>query len=32
MAALDLPYPKKIDLAVPANRRCGALADEATPG
>ena len=24
MAALDLPYPKKIDLAVPANRRCGA--------
>lgn len=32
MAALDLPYPKKIDLAVPANRRGGALADEATPG
>lgn len=32
MAALDLPYPKKIDLAVPANRRCGALADEALPG
>jgi len=32
MAALDLPYPKKIDVAVPANRRCGALADEATPG
>jgi len=25
MAALALPYPKKIDLAVPANRRCGAL-------
>jgi len=25
MAALDLPYPKKIDLAVPANRLCGAL-------
>jgi glyoxylase-like metal-dependent hydrolase (beta-lactamase superfamily II) len=24
MAALDLPYPKKIDVAVPANRRCGA--------
>jgi glyoxylase-like metal-dependent hydrolase (beta-lactamase superfamily II) len=23
MAALDLPRPKKIDLAVPANRRCG---------
>jgi sulfur dioxygenase len=25
MAALDLPYPKKIDVAVPANRLCGAL-------
>jgi sulfur dioxygenase len=25
MAALDLPYPRRIDLAVPANRRCGAL-------
>jgi glyoxylase-like metal-dependent hydrolase (beta-lactamase superfamily II) len=24
MAALGLPYPKKIDVAVPANRRCGA--------
>jgi sulfur dioxygenase len=24
MAALDLPRPKKIDTAVPANRRCGA--------
>ena len=23
MAALDLPRPKKIDIAVPANRRCG---------
>ena len=23
MAALDLPRPKKIDVAVPANRRCG---------
>jgi len=23
MAALDLPYPRKIDIAVPANRRCG---------
>ena len=23
MANLDLPYPKKIDIAVPANRRCG---------
>jgi glyoxylase-like metal-dependent hydrolase (beta-lactamase superfamily II) len=32
MAALDLPYPKKIDLAVPANRRCGALADLGQPG
>lgn len=27
MAALDLPYPKKIDVAVSANRRCGAIAD-----
>lgn len=25
MAGLDLPYPKKIDIAVPANRRCGAI-------
>ncbi|MDX6284404.1 MAG: hypothetical protein QOH03_5475 [Kribbellaceae bacterium] len=25
MAALELPYPRKIDVAVPANRRCGAL-------
>jgi sulfur dioxygenase len=25
MAALDLPYPRKIDLAVPANRLCGTL-------
>lgn len=25
MASLDLPRPKKIDVAVPANRRCGAL-------
>ena len=23
MAALDLPYPKKIDVAVPANKLCG---------
>jgi hypothetical protein len=23
MATLDLPPPKKIDIAVPANRRCG---------
>ena len=27
MAALDLPYPKKIDVAVPANRRCGVIPD-----
>jgi len=27
MAALDLPYPKKIEVAVPANRRCGDCAD-----
>lgn len=32
MAALDLPYPKKIDIAVPANRRAGALADGTLPG
>ena len=25
MASLDLPRPKRIDVAVPANRRCGAL-------
>jgi sulfur dioxygenase len=25
MAALDLPYPTKIDLSVPANRNCGAI-------
>ena len=25
MAALGLPYPRKIDIAVPANRRCGAI-------
>lgn len=25
MAALDLPYPRKIDVAVPANRHCGAI-------
>lgn len=24
MAGLNLPYPKKIDVALPANRRCGA--------
>lgn len=28
MAALDLPYPRKIDVAVPANRRCGASAGD----
>lgn len=28
MAELDLPYPKKIDVAVPANRRCGAPCDD----
>lgn len=27
MAALDLTYPKKIDVAVPANRRCGLVAE-----
>lgn len=29
MANLDLPYPKKIDIAVPANRKCGDCGDEA---
>jgi glyoxylase-like metal-dependent hydrolase (beta-lactamase superfamily II) len=29
MAALDLPYPKKMDLAVPANRMCGNCPDDA---
>lgn len=28
MAALDLPYPRKIDVAVPANRRCGASSED----
>jgi glyoxylase-like metal-dependent hydrolase (beta-lactamase superfamily II) len=28
MANLDLPYPKKIDVAVPANRLCGACPEE----
>lgn len=27
MAALDLSYPRKIDVAVPANRRCGAIGE-----
>lgn len=31
MAALDLPRPKKIDLAVPANRRCGRVEEGAEP-
>lgn len=29
MADLDLPYPKRIDIAVPANRLCGDCPDEA---
>lgn len=29
MDELDLPYPKKIDLAVPANERCGRCPDDA---
>lgn len=28
MANLDLPYPKRIDVAVPANRLCGDCSDE----
>lgn len=31
MDGLDLPYPKKIDAAVPANRLCGQCPDAATP-
>lgn len=31
MAALDLPRPKKIDVAVPANRRCGQPPDPDSP-
>jgi sulfur dioxygenase len=31
MAGLDLPRPKKIDLAVPANRRCGREPDRDSP-
>ena len=30
MASLNLPYPKKIDLAVPANLRCGDCPEEET--
>ena len=29
MASLDLPYPKKIDTAVPANLQCGVFATDA---
>ncbi len=29
MNALDLPRPKQIDVAVPANRACGAVAPTA---
>jgi sulfur dioxygenase len=29
MADLDLPYPKKMDVAVPANQRCGDCSDDA---
>jgi glyoxylase-like metal-dependent hydrolase (beta-lactamase superfamily II) len=29
MAALNLPRPKKMDIAVPANRACGNVADDA---
>ena len=29
MADLDLPYPKKIDVAVPANLKCGDCVEEA---
>lgn len=32
MAALDLPYPKRIDVAVPANRNCGATHEEPRSG
>lgn len=31
MANLNLPHPKQIDIAVPANMRCGAPADGASP-
>ena len=29
MTNLDLPYPKKIDVAVPANRKCGDCPEDA---
>lgn len=32
MAALNLPRPKKMDLAVPANRQCGRICAEADGG
>ena len=32
MAGLDLPYPKKIDLAVPANMLCGQCPDDVPDG
>ena len=31
MAALDLPYPRKIDDALPANSRCGHVVSDAPP-
>ncbi|MEY4576240.1 MAG: hypothetical protein RL701_943, partial [Pseudomonadota bacterium] len=31
MAKLKLPYPRKIDAALPANARCGVLQEPATP-
>ena len=31
MAALNLPSPKKLDVAVPANRRCGIAVDNRAP-
>ena len=31
MAALNLPKPKRIDVAVPANLRCGVTEDDAAP-
>ena len=32
MAALDLPYPRRIDVAVPANRHCGAAHTDSGSG
>lgn len=28
MEGLDLPYPEKIDIAVPANKECGGCSEE----